>query len=158
MVVKVIVVMVTVVIVTVVIVLLVIVTVLTVVIVTVVIVTVVIVTAVIATVVIVTVVIVAVVKVTVVIVTVAIVTVVIVTVVKEEKRKYIYIYLLSQYFWTEQFDLFDNQRDALRAAFWHSRDVFGNFCQQVSPCPDTSLVWSKICTLMYKTVTTFSCN
>ena len=34
------------------------------------------------------------------------------------------IYLLSQYFRKEQFDLFDNQCDVLRAAFCDSLDVF----------------------------------
>ena len=60
----------------------------------------------------------------VIVVTVAIVTVLLVSLVKEEKKKKkIYIYLLSQYFWTEQFDLFDKRCDVLRAAFCDSRDV-----------------------------------
>ena len=31
--------------------------------------------------------------------------------------------LLSQYFWKEKFDIFDNRCDVLRAAFCDSRDV-----------------------------------
>jgi nicotinic acetylcholine receptor alpha-3 len=71
-------------------------------------------------VVIVTAVIVTVVIVTVVIVTVAIEIVVIVTVVRRRKK----IYIISQNFWIEQFDLFDNRCDVLRAAFCDSLDVF----------------------------------
>ena len=37
---------------------------------------------------------------------------------------FIFFYLLSQFFWKEQFDTFDNGCDVLRAAFCDSRDVF----------------------------------
>ena len=47
-------------------------------------------------------------------------TVTAVTSVKKRRKKS----LLSQYFWKEQFDTFDNRCDILRAAFCHSRDVF----------------------------------
>ena len=38
---------------------------------------------------------------------------------------FIFLNLLSQFFWKEQFDTFDNRCDVLRAAFCDSRDVFG---------------------------------
>ena len=39
--------------------------------------------------------------------------------------------LLSQYFWKEQLDTFDNQCDVLRAAFCDSRDVYTSHTKEI---------------------------